>query len=47
MRESNSHEDLAKVPGSHYINPPLNLLSLFKSELIYSQVFDFVFQYRK
>ncbi len=22
MRESNSHEDLAKVPGSHYINPP-------------------------
>ena len=23
MRESNSHEDLAKVPGSHYINPPI------------------------
>ena len=25
MRESNSHEDLAKVPGSHYINPPKTL----------------------
>ena len=23
MRESNSHEGLAKAPGSHYINPPL------------------------
>ena len=41
MRESNSHEDLAKVPGSHYINPPLNIKFCLILFLVVNQTIPF------